>query len=204
MNGKITLDDAYAVGMGAWDLHTMAYGYQDYTNVEAETAGLALTINAAYASGMRYKSDPDSRSGRHPGSDGHLWDNGADAIAEFKRIAEVRELALSRFGLNTIPNGTPLSSLEEYLAPLYFAHRYQTDAVVKLLGGIDYQYEIKTDQTPMGQRPVSATKQQEALETRVNALSAEFLRIPDPLSAFCTPQHSGYQRRRPTCAAQPG
>ena len=204
VNGKITLDDAYAVGMGAWDLHTIAYGYQDYTNVEAETAGLALTINAAYASGMRYKSDPDSRSGRHPGSDGHLWDNGADAIAEFKRIAEVRELALSRFGLNTIPNGTPLSSLEEYLVPLYFAHRYQTDAVVKLLGGIDYQYEIKTDQTPMGQRAVSATKQKEALDTLVNALSAEFLSIPDHLSALLIPKVYGSSRTRESFAGRTG
>ena len=196
VNGQVLLDDAYDVGMGGWDLHTIAYGYQDFASESAETEGLATTIAAAKANGFSYKSDPDSRSARHPSADGHLWDNGADPVKELNRIAEVRAFALERFGLNTIPDGTSLSDLEEYLAPLYFAHRYQIDAVVKLVGGIHYQYEIKTTQPAVGQSIVDAQTQRAALDALLGSLSPEFLAVPDSITNLIIPKVYGTSRNR--------
>lgn len=192
----IVLDDAYDVGMGGWDLHTIAYGYQDFVDDAAEQQGLNTIIANAVAAGFSYKSDPDSRSPRHPSADGHLWDNGADPITEFNRIAEVRKFALQRFGLNTIPKGTSLSDLEEYLAPLYFAHRYQIDAVVKLIGGLHYQYEIKTDAPAVGQRTVDADTQQAAIEAILNSISSEFLSLPTDVTQVIIPKVYGTSRSR--------
>ena len=31
-NGKISLEGAYDKGIGAWDIHAVAYGYQDFTS----------------------------------------------------------------------------------------------------------------------------------------------------------------------------
>ncbi|MDM7860485.1 zinc-dependent metalloprotease [Alteromonas sp. ASW11-36] len=204
VRGKVSLEGAYAVGMGRWDLHTIAYGYQDFVNAEAETAGLAQTIAAAYDSGMRYKSDPDSRSGRHPSADGHLWDNGADPIAEFERVAAVRHYGLARFGLDTIPEGTPLSDLEEFLAPLYFAHRYQADAVAKLIGGIDYQYEVKSERPIQGQTVVSPERQNRALQTLLSSLTPEFLALPNSVTQLIIPKVYGTSRNRESFAGRTG
>ncbi len=204
VDGKISLQNAYAVGMGKWDFHTIAYGYQDYTTAEAEAAGLAETIAKAQASGMRYKSDPDSRVARHPSADGHLWDNGADAIAELSRIIEVRDYALRKFGLDTIPATTPLSALEEYLAPLYFAHRYQVDAVVKLLGGIEYKYEVKSTVPAQGQAPVAAARQYQALNALLDTLAPEFLAIPQHVNKLLIPKVYGSQDSRESFQGRTG
>ncbi|MFC3093930.1 DUF5117 domain-containing protein [Alteromonas sediminis] len=204
VRGKISLEGAYAVGMGRWDMHTIEYGYQDFTDAEAEVLGLAQTITAAYESGMRYKSDPDSRSGRHPSADGHLWDNGADPIAEFERVAAVRQHGLEHFGLNTIPEGTPLSDLEEFLAPLYFAHRYQADAVAKLIGGIDYQYEVKSERPIQGQTIVSPKRQNNALKALLGSLSPEFLALPNSVTQIIIPKVYGSSRNRESFVGRTG
>lgn len=196
INGAIVLDDAYDVGMGGWDLHTIAYGYQDFASDADEQLGLRDIIAAAKTKGFRYKSDPDSRSARHPSADGHLWDNGADPISEFNRIAEIREFALQRFGINTIPEGTSLSELEEYLAPLYFAHRYQIDAVVKLVGGIHYEYETKTDAAVVGQKAVDADTQQAAIEALLTSISSGFLALPESITQVIIPKVYGTSRSR--------
>ncbi|MBT0587344.1 zinc-dependent metalloprotease [Alteromonas oceanisediminis] len=196
VDGKIQLDDAYAVGMGAWDFHTVAYGYQDFATSTDEKAALDRLIAQAHENGYRYKSDPDSRSPMHPGADGHLWDNGADPVEEFKRIAQVRQFALARFGVDTLPEGTPLSALEETLAPLYFAHRYQLDAVAKHIGGVEYSYEVKTEKEPQGQTVVNAASQQRALDALLESLSPTFLALPEHITQLIIPKVYGSSRSR--------
>ena len=48
------------------------------------------------------------------------WDNGENAYDELTRMMKVREIAISNFGENTIPEGTPYSDLENVLVPIYF------------------------------------------------------------------------------------
>ncbi len=57
----------------------------------------------------------------------------------------VRAIALERFGVDNIAEGLPLARLEEVLATVYFHHRYQLEAAVKVVGGMDYRHALRGD-----------------------------------------------------------
>ncbi len=195
--GKIVLDDAYDKGIGAWDKLTIAYGYQDFGPNGNEALGLAKSINAILGSGIGYKSDPDSRQGRHASADGHLWDNGADPIKEFDHLSDVRQLALSNMGEDTIAVAENLSSLSHKLVPIYLLHRYQINALAKQLGGIHYTYEQKrVDEKLIGTRIVEPDRQAQALDRLVMASTPEFLRLPSKLTQLIPPLAYGDQPSR--------
>ena len=58
---------------------------------------------------------------------------------------EVRKKAISHFSKYNIRSFETYSKLEDVFVPLYFLHRYQTEAVVKLIGGLDYNYAKRDD-----------------------------------------------------------
>jgi hypothetical protein len=101
----------------------------------------------------------------HP--EAHLWDNGNDPVKELKNVMNIRSKALSKFGLNNIPQGTPMAMLEDVLVPVYLFHRYQVEAVSKQVGGMYYSYAIKGD-GQMVTRSVSKEVQLEALKALVD------------------------------------
>ncbi len=197
VDGKVTLDGAYDVGMGQWDLHTIAYGYQDLPAEQSEHAYLENVINKALTAGLSYQSDPDSRPSHAANASGHLWDNGKNPIDELQNLFEVRATALADFGINSIPSGASLSSLQESLVPIYYLHRYQIEAVAKLIGGVHYQYELKGDfSQPKGVSFVDQSVQQRALESMLSTLDYQFLKLPDPLTQLITPKVYGETNTR--------
>ncbi|HBN90043.1 MAG TPA: peptidase, partial [Rheinheimera sp.] len=136
--------------------------------------------------------DQDARPAGGLSAVGHLWDNGADAVAELTRLGEVRKAALANFGLANIDSGQPLSSLQEALVPIYLLQRYQVEAVSKLLGGAYYEYELKGDyDTPKGLRWVDNSTQQQALGALLDTLTPEYLGLPDSLLALIPPKAFG-------------
>jgi hypothetical protein len=196
-NGKITLDDAYDVGIGVWDSHVIAYGYQDYPSLSEEQNGLAATIEQGRRAGLKYISDADARPAHAASANGHLWDNGEDAIEELERVMQVRALAIKNFGENSLASGKVLSGLEESFVPIYLFHRYQAEAVGKLIGGVTYEYESKGDYTtPKGVVAVSAGEQLKAFEVLLSTLSSDFLAIPSTLQDIIVPKPIGYSRNR--------
>ena len=204
-NGKISLEGAYGVGIGEWDKHVIAYGYQQYKDAASEIQGLGAQISGTRKQGLLYMSDPDSRSPRHATHAGHLWDNGKDPIAEFKRISEVRRLALANFGINTLKDGQNLSSLQETLVPIYALHRYQLDAVAKLLGGVVYEYEQKGDySSAKGVVNIDSARQKEALDTLLASISFEYLALAPELKKLITPKAYGEQRNRESFKGRTG
>jgi hypothetical protein len=82
-------------------------------------------------------------TGVHPKA--HNWDTGEDAADELLRVLEVRAAALARFGAQAIKPGRPMAQLADVLVPLYLLHRYQTEAAVKLIGGVDFRYALRGD-----------------------------------------------------------
>jgi hypothetical protein len=56
---------------------------------------------------------------------------------------KVRAKALSQFGENNIRKGTPMAMLEDVLVPIYLFHRYQIEAVSKVVGGLYYSYAVR-------------------------------------------------------------
>ncbi len=204
-NGKISLDDAYDEGIGEWDKYVVAYGYQVYPDTKSEQRGLKSLVVDARANGFRYQSDPDSRQSNAANAEGHLWDNGADPVAELSRIGEVRKVAMANFGLKTIKTGATLSSLEETFAPIYLLHRYQLDAVAKLIGGVSYEYELKGDYLmAKGVNIVAGKQQKVALAAMLKTLHSDFLSIPTKLTQLITPKAYGESRTRESFKGRTG
>jgi len=192
---QLNFSDAYDVGIGEWDKVAIAYGYQDFPEGTEEAGALDRIIEQSLVDGLRHITDQDARPAGSAHPYAHLWDNGASATEELARILEVRKFALDRFGENNIRRGEPLATLEEVLVPLYLSHRYQVEAVAKLLGGMYYTYALKGD----GQQPVAmipAEQQLEALEALLNTLTPEVLELPASILSLIPPHPPGFPRNR--------
>jgi hypothetical protein len=190
-DGSFDYSEVYAVGMGAWDTVTIAYGYQDFPQGTDEAAALQAILDEAWDRDIFYLSNQDASA--HPRVD--QWSNGADPAAELNRMMEVRRVALSRFGETAIKNGMPLATMEEVLVPLYMHHRYQVTAAASALGGMHYIYAMRGD----GREPVRAVpagEQQAALEALLATLSPAELVLPRALLEQLPPRPSGYGRTR--------
>ncbi len=194
-DGTIDMSDAYDVGMGAWDKMAVAYGYQHFPEGTDEDTALNAILEKGIADGLRHITDRDARAagGSHPYA--HLWDNGTDAAAELERLLALRASALDRFGENSIPQGRALTTLEEVLVPLYNMHRYQIEAVSKLVGGLEYTYAVRGD----GQVPTKAVSNQvqlNALRAVMKSIDPAVLEIPAQVVDIIAPRAPGAEPNR--------
>jgi hypothetical protein len=83
--------------------------------------------------------------------------------------------------------------LEEVLVPMYFFHRYQMEAAVKVVGGLDYTYALRGD----GQQPTSfidPRTQQKALDAILATVTPESLALPENVLELIPPRPLGYRR----------
>lgn len=194
-NGKIDLSDAYDEKIGPFDKVAIAYGYQDFPASTDENKALADIIQNSLKTGLTFLSDQDGRplGSAHPYT--HLWDNGKDPAEELNRILEIRAVALRNFGENNIKPGAPMATLEEVLVPMYFFHRYQTEATSKVVGGLNYRYALRGD----GQFVTELlTPQQElnALEALLKTVQPSILMLPENLLKIIPPRPLGYSRHK--------
>ncbi|WP_449188736.1 zinc-dependent metalloprotease [Agaribacter flavus] len=202
--GGIDLSQAYDDKIGDWDKYVVKYGYSTYLDETSESQALAALVSEAQQT-FKYKSDPDARSSNRPSADGHLWDNGADPVKEFERVLAVRDFALDNFGSQSLPFGHAWSDLEERLVPIYYSHRYQLDALIKQVGGINYQYALKERHGNNPQvRFVAGETQKQALSLALKSASAEFLRLPENIVALIPPKTYGTERTRESSASRMG
>lgn len=95
--------------------------------------------------GLKYKFDVDVCVFYYGLSDGYLWDNGVDFIEEFDYLLVVCQVVFNKMGLNMLLFGVSLLLLENVLVFVYLLYRYQLEVVVKQVGGIEYEYENKGD-----------------------------------------------------------
>jgi Met-zincin/Domain of unknown function (DUF5117) len=195
-NGKLDLTNAYGVGIGAYDKFAINYGYAEFAPGVNEPAELERILEEGVAAGMLFISDADARppGAAHPLAS--LWDNGADPIAMLRHEMEVRRVGLSLFGLGSVPTGTPLSLLEAKLLPLYLHHRYQLQAAVKSIGGVNYTYAVKTASGPSPakvQEIVPPARQRDALAAVLETLKVEALAIPARILDLIPPRAFGYE-----------
>ena len=194
-SGAPDLSQAYAANIGDWDKVAINYGYRQFASPAQEAAGLERILEDSARTGLVFITDADARavSSAHPYA--HMWDNGADPAVELERILSVRAAALARFGENAIRHGVPLAQLEDTLVPLYLLHRYQVDAAVTEIGGLDYRYQLRGDGAP-GPAIVGAETQQRALTAVLKTLSPEFLTLPEPLLKLMPPRPPGLPAMR--------
>lgn len=202
-NGNIDLSDAYDDAIGSWDRRTVLFAYQDFPDHLDSMEERRRIMQETIAQGYKYVADGDARSISTSHPDGNLWDNGSDAVAELENLLEVRNIALKRFSERNIRLGRPLSSIEEVLVPIYLLHRYQVEAVGKLLGGQYFNYAIRGDAQP-ATRAVSREQQQRALDALMVTLSPEELRLPSALLELIPPRVPSDPKTRETFAAATG
>ncbi|ASM51181.1 hypothetical protein PESP_a3356 [Pseudoalteromonas espejiana DSM 9414] len=201
--GNLDVTRGYAKGMGAWDTQVIKYGYSDFTNQD-ESAELAAILKENKAKGLEFISDSDARAkgGAHPTA--HLWDNGVNPSQELLRVLSVRKKALSQFGINNIKTGDALSQLEEKLVPLYLFHRYQIEAAVKLIAGVNYEYELRNDAPAKGAQVVAKEQQQEAVNAILATLKPTNLLLPESVLALIPPKAYGESKSRESIAGRTG
>ncbi|GHB24879.1 zinc-dependent metalloprotease [Mongoliitalea lutea] len=202
-DGSIDLSNAYDDKIGDWDKWAVRYGYETVPAGQSEEAHLKKLLEDTYAAGHTFISDTDSRhpSGSHPTA--HLWDNGESASDELVRLLRIRNDRLKTFGLNTIQDGQPEALMEEALVPLFLMHRYQVEAVSKLLGGLDYTYKVKGDNQRIQSR-LDATMQDRALSSLLLTIRPENLMVPTHILDRIPPRPMGYGRNRETFPSRNG
>lgn len=202
----IDLSDSYAVGMGDWDKVSIAYGYQHFPPGVDERAALDKILSDALGKGLRYITDRDARPEGGASPDGHLWDNGPDPVVELQRLNAVRQVALARFSENVLRPGEPLAAMGEMLVPIYLLHRYQVEAVAKVVGGVDYAYTLRPASGPSmpAANLVPAERQRAAMDALLRTIEPAYLRFPETLLAKIPPHPPGYGRTRESFPAHTG
>ena len=194
-NGDIDLSNAYDNKIGEWDKVSIDWGYREFSKGVNKDSALQGILTDAEKKGLRFISDRDARAagGLHPQA--HLWDNGSDAVEELKEVIKVRARALSGFGEKNIRPGAPMAMLEDALVPVYLYHRYQLEAVAKLVGGMYYTYALRGDGQTVT-KALSRTEQLRALNAVMDCLDPGLLEIPENICRLIPPRPAGYDYHR--------
>ncbi len=202
-DGELDLADAYDTGIGAWDKRTVLYAYQDFPDGVDRTVARRKILDETIEQGFKYVADMDARSPSTAHPDGNLWDNGSDAVAELERLMKVRSIALQRFSERNVRLGRPLAAIEEALVPVYLLHRFQIEAVGKLIGGQYFTYRLRGDSQD-DPRPVPVAKQQQAIDALLATLEPAVLQLPDELLALLGPRVPNNPKSREAFAGATG
>ena len=192
---EIVFTDAYDAKIGDWDKVTVAYSYSHFRSDENEGFQLNKILENSVKSGLRFITDYDARSLDGSHAYAHLWDNGDTAYSGLDKVIDIRKKAIQNFSEYNVPIGTPNSVLEDVFVPLYFFHRYQTEATAKIIGGMDYNYSLVGDNQNEFHY-LDKDTQLEALNSIVKTLSPSFLAIPKDKLKLFPPRAFGYPRTR--------
>lgn len=194
-NGEIDFSNAYDTGIGEWDKVIVAYAYSDFPKGTNEREALNEILEKATSDGLRYISDQDARpqGGAHVFA--HLWDNGKSISDELLDMLKIRETAIANFSIDNIRTNEANSVLEDVFAPLYFFHRYQTEAATKIIGGLDYNYTVKGD-GQMTVAPVDKRTQEQTLKAILRTLDADEIAIPKEKLSLFPPRAIGFGSTR--------
>jgi hypothetical protein len=191
-NGALDFSTIYTDEIGLWDKRAITYGYQDFPKGTDEANALSILLEENSKNGLQFIADADARAagGMHPNA--HLWDNQADAVDGLMQTFAVRTKAMQQFGEEAVKIGTPLAQLEDMLVPVYNYHRYQYEAVTKLIGGVNYQYSVRGDKNQIQPTILNNALQQKALNAALSCLSPSFLSIPENILQLIPPRPPMY------------
>ena len=200
-DGKVDFTDAYDTKIGDWDKVSIAYSYGEY--LEDEDVSLSKLLDEAFKKGARFISDQDARPLGSAHAYAHLWDNGSNVAEELENLLSIRRNSIENFSKDNIKSNQPYSVLEDVFVPLYFLHRYQTEGVIKVIGGLDYTYAIKDDGNTIVKR-IPGKSERKALVSVIKTLSVEELAIPKKILDLFPPRAFNYGRTRESFKSKTG
>ncbi|MDB9927379.1 zinc-dependent metalloprotease [Flavobacteriaceae bacterium] len=198
---KVDFTNAYDTKIGDWDKVAIAYSYGEYSG--NEDASLNKLLDDAFKNGARFITDQDARPQGSAHAYAHLWDNGANVSTELDNLLAIRKHAIANFSIDNIKTNQPYSVLEDVFVPLYFFHRYQTEGVTKVIGGLDYSYALKGDGSTIVKR-VPGKTEKKALVSVLKTLNVEELAIPKKLLNLFPPRAFNYGRTRESFKSKTG
>jgi hypothetical protein len=202
-SGAIDMSQAYDARIGEWDKVSINWGYREFAPGPRESNELDRILDQASGRGLQFIADQDARApgGLHPSA--HLWDNGKDAVTELQEVMRVRETALRNFGKNNLRAGFPMAWLEDVLVPVYYYHRYQVEAVCKLVGGMDYAYSLN-GKVNKKLEPLPRDVQLRALDAALRTIDPAFLETPQHIVDLIPPRPDAYGNERELFAKRTG
>jgi hypothetical protein len=196
---QMDFSHAYDTKIGDWDKVSVDYAY----GAHKSQTELNQVLDQAYEKGLRFITDADARNPGGAHIYAHLWDNGTTIVDELKNILTVRQKAIANFSVNNIRPNETYSHLEDVFVPLYFLHRYQTEAVSKIIGGSEYNYAVRGGkELVMSLAPLAL--QIDALRTLTTTLDAQTLAIPKEKLALFPPRAFNYDRTRESFKGKTG
>jgi hypothetical protein len=190
VDGRPDLADAYARGIGKWDLATVDWLYGAGTDAQADAKAAA-----AVSAGLRYVQDDNARKPDTAQPWGGLWDDGSDPIAELPRLMTVRRAALDSFGTDALLPGEPVADLRRRFVPIYLLHRYEVSAAAKSIGGVDFAYSVKDDGREVS-HVVGPDRQRAAVTAILATMAPDQLRVPAGLVPLLSSARNGSDNRQ--------
>ncbi len=200
-DGQVDFTDAYDTKIGDWDKVSIAYSYGEY--LEDEDLSLSKLLDDAFKKGARFITDQDARPLGSAHAYAHLWDNGSDVTTELENLLSIRRNSIANFSKDNIKSNQPYSVLEDVFVPLYFLHRYQTEGVTKVIGGLDYTYALKDDGNTIVKR-IPGKIERKALSSIIKTLNIEELAIPKKILNLFPPRAFNYGRTRESFKSKTG
>ncbi|MFZ0640314.1 MAG: zinc-dependent metalloprotease [Candidatus Acidiferrales bacterium] len=190
-DGAPDVSNAYAIGIGSWDKVAINYGYRQFSEGTNEQKALDKILDDAFSHGQLFLTDQDARPLGSASPIAHLWDVGGNDLEGLKQVMAVRAAALQRFSENVIPQNAPMATLEDVLVPIYLYHRYQVTAVTKMIGGLNYFFNVRGGVEP-GPEIVPADEQRAAIQAVLDTLQPNILVLPESLLKQIPPRPPEY------------
>ncbi|HEV2289241.1 MAG TPA: zinc-dependent metalloprotease [Candidatus Acidoferrales bacterium] len=186
-DGMPDVSNAYATGIGSWDKVSIDYGYREFPQGANEKQALNKILDGAFSHGQIYMTDQDARPLGSASPVAHLWDVGSNDLDGLKQVMAVRAAALKNFSESAIPENAPMATLEDVLVPIYLYHRYQITAVTKMIGGLDYSFNVRGD-IQKDAEIVPGTEQREAIHAVLDTLQPDVLALPERILKLIPPR----------------
>jgi hypothetical protein len=196
-SGDLDFSQAYAPGIGIWDMQLVKYAYTQFPAGTDEKKALNDVVEDGLKQNLVFLSDNDATESFGASPYTNRWDDMPDPIADLKNSIHIRSIGLSHFGEGNLRVGQPLTNLEMVFGPLYMFHRYDANSAAKMVGGLVYRHNVNGDSQPL-QSPIPAAKQREALSALLGCLKPSFLNVPPNISRLMGPHansDSGYGER---------
>ena len=188
--GQIDLGAAYDRGPGAYDVWAVHWAYGIFP-AATERDSLDALVREGLGKGYLFLSDNDARPDFASDPRTNLWDDAATELEFLKHQADVRRVAMGRFGMANLRPGEPVSLLQERFAPLYFFHRFAINSATKAVGGLEYSNAVAGD-GQQASRSVTPARQRQALAALIAALQPSELAIPDTVLTLLAPRPFSY------------
>ncbi len=190
-DGAPDVSGAYATGIGTWDKVAINYGYRQFPDGTNERQALDKILDDAFSKGQLYLTDQDARPLGSASPVAHLWDVGSNDLDGLKQVMAVRAAALKRFSQDAIRPDAPMATLEDVLVPIYLYHRYQVSAVSKMIGGLNYSFDLRGG-AQGGPEIVPGDEQRAAIAAVLDTLQPSVLALPESLLKQIPPRPPEY------------